>query len=92
MADLREAHTKTVDGLMVALVGFGRVVERPWAGNGMLTFRPVVVATLAADHRVSDGHRGSRLPVALDADLREAVDLDSLDVLADYLLTRTDGG
>ena len=42
----------------VALVGFGRIVERPWAVEGMLTVRPVVTVTLAADHRVTDGHRG----------------------------------
>jgi len=42
----------------VALVGFGRVTERPWAVDGGLRVAPVVTATLAADHRVSDGHRG----------------------------------
>ena len=44
----------------VALVGFGRVVERPWASNGLLGVRPAVTATLSADHRVSDGLRGGR--------------------------------
>lgn len=42
----------------VALVGFGAVSERPWAHDGLLGVRPLVTATLAADHRVSDGHRG----------------------------------
>lgn len=42
----------------VALVGFGKVAERPWAMNGGLFARQVMTATLAADHRVSDGHRG----------------------------------
>lgn len=45
----------------VALVGFGRIREQPWASEGMLTVRPVVKATLAADHRASDGHRGAVL-------------------------------
>jgi pyruvate dehydrogenase E2 component (dihydrolipoamide acetyltransferase) len=44
----------------VALVGFGRVMERPWAENGLLGVRPTVTATLSADHRVSDGLRGGR--------------------------------
>lgn len=44
----------------VALVGFGTPRERPWAENGLLGVRPVVIASLAADHRVSDGHRGAR--------------------------------
>ena len=43
----------------VALVGFGSIVERPWAVGGLLGVRPVVTATLSADHRVSDGHRGA---------------------------------
>ncbi|MCM2306088.1 MAG: 2-oxo acid dehydrogenase subunit E2 [Sulfuritalea sp.] len=43
----------------VALVGFGRVAERPWAEDGGLKVLPVVTASLAADHRVSDGHRGA---------------------------------
>jgi len=51
----------------VALVGFGRLAERPWAEDGALRAMPVVTASLAADHRVSDGHRGARFL----ADLRE---------------------
>jgi pyruvate dehydrogenase E2 component (dihydrolipoamide acetyltransferase) len=43
----------------VALVGFGRIVEQPWADGGLLGVRPVVHVTLAADHRASDGHRGA---------------------------------
>lgn len=54
----------------VALVGFGRVTERPWASGGLLGVRPTVRATLAADHRASDGHEGSRLLAALDRLLR----------------------
>lgn len=50
----------------VALVGFGKVVDRPWAVDGMLTVRPVVTATLAADHRASDGHRGGLYLEAVD--------------------------
>lgn len=44
----------------VALVGFGRIAERPWVENGQLCVMPCVVASLAADHRVSDGHYGAR--------------------------------
>ena len=43
----------------VAIVGFGAIAERPWAIDGLLGVRQTVVATLAADHRVSDGHRGA---------------------------------
>lgn len=50
----------------VAIVGFGRIRPRPWAVDGLLGVRPVVTATLAADHRVSDGHRGAVFLTALD--------------------------
>jgi pyruvate dehydrogenase E2 component (dihydrolipoamide acetyltransferase) len=55
----------------VALVGFGALRERPWAEGGMLAVRPVVTATLSADHRVSDGHRGGRFLAAVDRRLQE---------------------
>ncbi|MGW3076138.1 2-oxo acid dehydrogenase subunit E2 [Kitasatospora sp. NPDC001132] len=50
----------------VALVGLGKVVERPWAAEGMIGVRPVVTATLSADHRASDGATGARYLAALD--------------------------
>ena len=43
----------------VAIVGFGTLVERPWAEDGMVGARRVIHASLAGDHRVSDGHRGA---------------------------------
>ena len=43
----------------VALVGFGRVHERPTATQGLLGVQPCVIATLSGDHRVSDGMRGA---------------------------------
>lgn len=49
----------------VALVGFGRVSVRPWVVDGAVAALPVVTATLSADHRVSDGHRGARFLAAL---------------------------
>jgi len=43
----------------VAIIGFGGVTERAWVVNGVVQAAPVVTASLAADHRVSDGHRGA---------------------------------
>jgi len=63
LTNLGEQGVDAVFGIIyppqVALVGFGSVRERPWAENGELQLMPVVTATLAADHRASDGHRGS---------------------------------
>ncbi len=44
----------------VALIGFGKIIEKPWAINGLLGIRPVLSVTLAADHRATDGIIGSR--------------------------------
>jgi pyruvate dehydrogenase E2 component (dihydrolipoamide acetyltransferase) len=54
----------------VALVGFGRISEQPWADNGMLGVRPVLIASLAGDHRATDGHRGAQLLDALNRHLQ----------------------
>jgi pyruvate dehydrogenase E2 component (dihydrolipoamide acetyltransferase) len=63
VTNLGDQGTQTVFGVIyppqVALVGFGRILERPWAEDGGLKVLPVVTASLAADHRVSDGHRGA---------------------------------
>jgi pyruvate dehydrogenase E2 component (dihydrolipoamide acetyltransferase) len=43
----------------VALVGFGRTQERAWIEDGRVSVMPMLTASLSADHRVSDGHRGA---------------------------------
>jgi pyruvate dehydrogenase E2 component (dihydrolipoamide acetyltransferase) len=55
----------------VALVGFGKIVERPWSSEGQIVSRPLITATLSGDHRVSDGHRGGLLLAAIDQNLQE---------------------
>ncbi|MEU5893736.1 2-oxo acid dehydrogenase subunit E2 [Streptomyces sp. NPDC047461] len=59
----------------VALVGFGAVVERPWATGGLLGVRPVVNTTLSADHRASDGAVGARYLTAVDRLLQKPEEL-----------------
>jgi len=55
----------------VAIVGFGRIGERPWVHDGQLAVRRLMTASLAADHRASDGHRGGLLLSAIDRLLQE---------------------
>ncbi|MFF1385226.1 2-oxo acid dehydrogenase subunit E2 [Arthrobacter sp. NPDC058288] len=59
----------------VAMVGLGKVVEQPWAHDGMLGVRPAVTATLSADHRVSDGLRGGRFLARIDELLQKPEEL-----------------
>lgn len=59
----------------VALIGFGKVAERPWVANGQIVPRPVVSVSLSADHRVSDGHRGAMFIGTIDRLLQNPADL-----------------
>ncbi|TAJ07990.1 MAG: 2-oxo acid dehydrogenase subunit E2 [Nitrospirae bacterium] len=75
VTSLGEQGVETVFGVIyppqVALVGFGKVVERPWVAESRVEARPVVTATLSADHRVTDGHRGGLFLAAVDRLLQE---------------------
>ena len=39
----------------VAIIGLGRIIDRPWVVDGQLAVRKVAELTLAFDHRVCDG-------------------------------------
>jgi pyruvate dehydrogenase E2 component (dihydrolipoyllysine-residue acetyltransferase) len=75
ITNLGDLGVEAVHGVIyppqVALVGFGRIIESPWAENGMLGIRPIVTATLAGDHRATDGHRGAQFLTALNQHLQE---------------------
>ena len=70
VTSLGEQGVESVVGIIyppqVAIVGFGRIVDRPWVVDGAVVPRPVVTATLSADHRVSDGHRGGLFLAAVE--------------------------
>ena len=55
----------------VAIIGLGKISERPWVEGGQVVVRKVATVTLAADHRASDGHRGGLFLDALDRLLQE---------------------
>ncbi|QFR43345.1 dihydrolipoamide acetyltransferase family protein [Sulfurimonas xiamenensis] len=44
----------------VALVGFGRIMNAPWAEGDTLSVRKVLQATIAGDHRATDGRIGGK--------------------------------
>jgi pyruvate dehydrogenase E2 component (dihydrolipoamide acetyltransferase) len=64
VSNMGEQGSESIFGVIyppqVALVGFGRIVERPWAIDGLLGIRPIVTVSLAADHRATDGATGAR--------------------------------
>jgi pyruvate dehydrogenase E2 component (dihydrolipoamide acetyltransferase) len=55
----------------VAIVGFGKVVTRPWVIDGAIGPRSIVTVTLSGDHRVSDGHAGALFLAEIDKLLQE---------------------
>jgi pyruvate dehydrogenase E2 component (dihydrolipoamide acetyltransferase) len=63
LTNLGEQGVEVVQGVIyppqVALVGFGKPTRRAWVEGHTLCLIPVVSLSLAADHRVSDGHRGA---------------------------------
>lgn len=75
VTSLGERGAESVLGVIhppqVAMIGFGSVVTRPWVAGERIEPRPVVAASLAGDHRASDGHLGGRLLAAIDRALQQ---------------------
>lgn len=61
----------------VALVGLGTVAPRPWVVDGEVRAVPLLTASLAADHRVTDGHQGALFLAALREALQAPETLES---------------
>ncbi|MGZ4479359.1 MAG: dihydrolipoamide acetyltransferase family protein [Nocardioidaceae bacterium] len=79
VTDLGDQGVEEVIGVIqppqVALVGVGRLVERPWAVDGLLGVRPVVRLTLSGDHRATDGYTGARFLGIVDELLQHPEEL-----------------
>jgi pyruvate dehydrogenase E2 component (dihydrolipoamide acetyltransferase) len=65
VSNLGERGSDTMQSIIfppqVAIIGIGRERTVPWVVNNQLGLANIVSLTLAADHRVSDGHSGARL-------------------------------
>jgi pyruvate dehydrogenase E2 component (dihydrolipoamide acetyltransferase) len=72
---LGERGADSVTGVIyppqVAIVGFGRIRERPWVVDGKLLARSLVDVSLAGDHRATDGHAGGLFLSSLENCLQE---------------------
>jgi pyruvate dehydrogenase E2 component (dihydrolipoamide acetyltransferase) len=79
VTNLGDQGVESVHGIIappqVALVGFGRVVRQPCAVGDLIGIRPVVTATLAGDHRATDGFTGGRLLDAIHHHLQRPEEL-----------------
>lgn len=69
ITSLGDIGVETIYGIIyppqVAIVGFGIIKEQAWVVNSKVEVRPVLSATLAADHRATDGIIGSKFLMAL---------------------------
>ena len=63
ITNLGDSGIESVYGVIyppqVAIVGFGSMIDAPWAQGDTLSVRKVIQATLAADHRATDGQTGA---------------------------------
>jgi pyruvate dehydrogenase E2 component (dihydrolipoamide acetyltransferase) len=75
VTNLGDQGVDTVFGVIhppqVALVGFGKSAQRVRAVDGGIRIATIVQATLAADHRASDGHRGALFLAAINELLQQ---------------------
>jgi pyruvate dehydrogenase E2 component (dihydrolipoamide acetyltransferase) len=75
LTNLGDLGVETVYGVIyppqVALVGFGKVTDQAWVENGMIGIRPILTATLAGDHRATDGRTGAQFLDILNRLLQE---------------------
>ena len=75
VTNLGDRGVKTAFGVIyppqVALVAFGRIMERPWVEQGEIVVRRCLTATLAGDHRATDGHTGALWLEALNRHLQQ---------------------
>lgn len=82
LTSLGEQGVEQVYGVIyppqVAIVGLGKITERPRVVGGAVVSRQVLTVTLAADHRASDGHRGALFLAALDRLLQEPDKLEAM--------------
>lgn len=74
ITNIGEGGAETIFGVIyppqVAIIGFGSILEQPFAEKGMMGIRPVLQVTLAGDHRATDGLTGSRFLTVLNKHLQ----------------------
>lgn len=75
VTNLGDRGVKSAFGIIyppqVALIAFGRIMERPWAEEGQVVVRRCLSVTLAGDHRATDGHTGGLFLEALNRHLQQ---------------------
>ena len=55
-----EVFTPIINPPQSALLGVGKILEKPWVVNGQIMIRPIATLSLSFDHRVIDGAVAAR--------------------------------
>lgn len=70
-----DAFTPIINGPETAILGVGRIVEKPVVVDGELTARPMMVLSLSFDHRAIDGAPAAAFLTDLKANLENPYSL-----------------
>lgn len=70
-----DAFTPIINGPETAILGVGRIVEKPVVSDGELTARPMMVLSLSFDHRAIDGAPAAAFLTDLKANLENPYSL-----------------
>ncbi|MFD1415570.1 dihydrolipoamide acetyltransferase family protein [Oceanobacillus jeddahense] len=70
-----DAFTPIINGPETAILGVGRIVEKPVVADGELTARPMMVLSLSFDHRAIDGAPAAAFLTDLKANLENPYSL-----------------
>lgn len=73
-----DGFTPIINPPQVAILGVGRIVEKPVAVEGRVEVRPVVTFSLTFDHRVIDGHTAAQFLDALVKVVQSADELSKV--------------
>lgn len=55
-----EVFTPIINPPQSAVLGIGKILEKPWVVNGQIVIRPIAILSLSFDHRVIDGALAAR--------------------------------
>jgi pyruvate dehydrogenase E2 component (dihydrolipoamide acetyltransferase) len=74
ITNLGEQGVETSYGIInppqVALVSFGKILDKPVAAGGAVQVHPVASVSVSVDHRAVDGHRAALFLAAIDRHLQ----------------------
>ncbi|GAB4305631.1 MAG: hypothetical protein Kow0069_01640 [Promethearchaeota archaeon] len=83
-----EIFTPVINPPEVALLGMGRIVDKPVVVGGGIQVRPMMYLSLTYDHRLIDGHRAAQFAQAVKGYLEDEEALEKLALSREFEVTR----